>query len=131
MCCTLARYRHDTVLGHRGGLGDRSRGHRGFPGHPPEHVGPDAVLALPSNVYLVRREDAAADDLWYVVINNHIQYSLSEREAGAWLRVLRQFDGRRTLGEALKAAAVSEGEIRKYLEEAIDFGVVLAPDAAG
>jgi len=62
----------------------------------------------------VRREDAGADDLWYVVVDNHVQYSLSEHDAGGWLRVLRQFDGRRTLREALDAAAAPEAEIRKY-----------------
>lgn len=95
-----------------------------------ESVGLDAVLAMPSNVWLVRREDAGADDLWYVVVDNHVQYSLSERDAGGWLRVLRQLDGRRTLREALDAAAAPEAEIRKYLEEAIDFGVLLRPDGA-
>lgn len=89
-----------------------------------ERVGLDAVLALLPNVFLLRREDAPANDEWYISIDNRIEYSLSEREAAGWLRVLKQLDGRRTLGEALRIAAVSEGEIRKYLEEALDFGVV-------
>ncbi len=89
-----------------------------------ERVGLDAVLALPPNVFLLHREGAAGDDEWYITVDNRIEYSLSEREAAGWLRVLRQLDGHRTLGEALRIADVSEGEVRKYLEEGLDFGVV-------
>jgi asparagine synthase (glutamine-hydrolysing) len=93
-----------------------------------EHVGLDAVLALPQHVWLVRREDGDGGGTWFIAVDNRLEYSLTEAEAGAWLRVLRLIDGRRTLGEALQTADVTEAEVRKFLEEAVDFGVVLVSE---
>jgi asparagine synthase (glutamine-hydrolysing) len=89
-----------------------------------EQIGLDAVLALSPSVSVLRREDAAAADKWYISVNNRIEYELPGREAAGWLRLLRHLDGHQTLRDALELAAVSEGEIRKYLEEALDFGIV-------
>jgi asparagine synthase (glutamine-hydrolysing) len=93
-----------------------------------EHVSLGAILALAPQVSLLRHEGADDGDDWFIAVDNQLEYSLSEAEAGPWLRVLRLIDGKRTLGEALQAAAVAEAEVRKFLEEAIDFGVLLVSD---
>jgi hypothetical protein len=58
-------------------------------------------------------------------------YVLTEDEAGAWLGVLSAMDGRTTLAELLGAAGTGESDVRKLLEEAVDFGVVRVCPAAG
>jgi asparagine synthase (glutamine-hydrolysing) len=95
-----------------------------------EHVSLDAVPVLAPHVSLLRREGVDAGDAWFIAVDHHLEYSLSEAEAGAWLRVLRLIDGRRTLREALQVAEVTEAEVRKFLEEAVDFGVVLVSGPA-
>ena len=94
------------------------------------HVSLDAVLALGPEVALLRRDGTGADGAWFIAVDNQLEYSLTEAEAGAWLRVLRLIDGRRTLGAALRAADVAEAEVRKFLEEAVDFGVVVIKNGA-
>jgi asparagine synthase (glutamine-hydrolysing) len=93
-----------------------------------EHVSLGAILALAPQVSLLHREGVHDSDDWFIAVDNQLEYSLSEAEAGPWLRVLRLIDGRRTLGEALQAAAVAEAEVRKFLEEAVDFGVLVVSD---
>jgi asparagine synthase (glutamine-hydrolysing) len=94
------------------------------------HVGLDAVLSLAAEACLLRQEGTGADGAWFIAVDNQLEYSLTEAEAGPWLKVLRLIDGRRTLGAALQAAEVAESDVRKFLEEAVDFGVVVVADAA-
>jgi asparagine synthase (glutamine-hydrolysing) len=93
-----------------------------------EQVGLDAVLGLAPHVSLLRREGTDAGDAWFIAVDNQLEYELSEAEAGVWLRVLRLIDGRRTLRDVLQAAEVVEADVRKFLEEAVDFGVVLVAE---
>ncbi|KAF6627794.1 asparagine synthase (glutamine-hydrolyzing) [Paenibacillus sp. EKM208P] len=83
----------------------------------------DIPLFAPE-VFLMQRDDIQKDNHAYLVVDNHLTYALSEDEAGQWLRVLRKINGEQSLKEILSDLDITESEIRKFLEEAIDFGVI-------
>lgn len=76
-------------------------------------------------VSLMKRDDAFDEGEVYIAFEQKVEFILNEEEAGPWLQVLRQVDGEKTLGEILEKEAVAESDIRKFLEEAIDFGVLV------
>lgn len=89
-----------------------------------EGLDQSVVPALAPNVCLMRREDSGGSQESYLVVDDKVEYVLSEAEAKPWLCVLRQMDGKRTLGEILAVAGVSEAQVREYLEEAMDYGLI-------
>jgi asparagine synthase (glutamine-hydrolysing) len=93
-----------------------------------EGLGASSIMDFAQGVYLVQRERKAAmaQSEWYVVMEETVRYTLTPSEDDAWIRVMREIDGRRTLGEIVSVAQVSLNEIRKNLDEAVEFGVLEA-----
>lgn len=91
----------------------------------------DHVLAFADNAYLVREDNRhIAAPRSFLVVDQRIQYYLEEAESGPWLRVLRSVDGAQTLREILTATDIDEADIRKHLEEALEYRIVtLQPPA--
>ena len=89
-----------------------------------KELSPNSVPVLAANVSLLRRQDNSSSDEWYIVVDNQLQYLLRESKAGAWLRVLREIDGQKSLKQIYRQVGVMEAEVRKFLEEAIDFNLI-------
>jgi hypothetical protein len=49
----------------------------------------------------------------------------AEDKVGGWIAVLRRMDGKTLLGEILTKLGLKQADIRKHLEEALDYGVVV------
>lgn len=89
----------------------------------------DDVLMFAPDVSLMKRETHDDTGEFYIVVDQHIEYILTEDEAAPWLKVLRQIDGEKSLRDILNQTGVTESEARKFLEEAIDYGVVVMSKA--
>lgn len=63
--------------------------------------------------------------LWHILVNGVLEYDLAEDELGDWIAVLRRMDGETSLGKILAELNLKQADIRKYLEEALDYGVVV------
>lgn len=88
-------------------------------------LGLDHVLAFPDNTYLVREDNLhITAPMSFLVVDQQIKYFFAEAEVGPWLRVLRSIDGARTLREILADLQLGEADIRKHLEEALEYQVV-------
>ncbi|MCI5119499.1 MAG: hypothetical protein D3913_16495, partial [Candidatus Electrothrix sp. LOE1_4_5] len=61
---------------------------------------------------------------WHILVNGVLEYDLFEDEVGKWISVLRQMDGKTSLGKILADIDLKQADIRKHLEEALDYGVV-------
>lgn len=97
-----------------------------------EELTGEAVLALAPDWVLARRADRDAAGEWYLMNEQEgTHYVLAEDDAGPWLRVLSTMDGRTPLAGLLDSAGATESDVRKLLEEAVDFGVVRVYPAAG
>jgi putative proteasome-type protease len=85
----------------------------------------DSTLAFSENTYLVKEDTYAKEKgSIYVVVDDKVTYQLDDEEIQPWVEVLRRIDGKKTLQTLLAEAQVSEGVIRKYLEEAMDYKVI-------
>lgn len=85
----------------------------------------DHVPVFPANTYLVREDNLAiAAPASLLVVDNEAKFFFDEAECGAWVQVLRRVDGERTLRDILAELQIDESDVRKYLEEALDFGVI-------
>jgi asparagine synthase (glutamine-hydrolysing) len=96
-------------------------------------AGPDAVLAFAPKVELVRLDRAQlADAPSYLVVDDQVRYVLEGEETRVWREVLRRIDGKRPLGAILLEVGTDDSCVRKHLEEALDFEVlVVVPAAVG
>lgn len=65
-------------------------------------------------------------NITYISIDNTIEYSLGAPEIKTWVRVLKSFDGQRTLQNILSEYGISEASIRVNLEEAIEYKIIKA-----
>jgi asparagine synthase (glutamine-hydrolysing) len=85
----------------------------------------DSTLVFSENTYLVKEDTYAKEQgSIYVVVDDKVTYQLDDEEIQPWVEVLRRIDGKKTLQTLLAEAQVSEGVIRKYLEEAMDYNVI-------
>lgn len=85
----------------------------------------DLVPVFPAGTYLVREDNTAiAAPVSFLVVGEQIQFFFDEAECGPWVRVLRRVDGKRTLRELLAELQLAEVDVRKYLEEALDYRVL-------
>ena len=62
--------------------------------------------------------------VWHILVNGVLEYDLDEDELGDWIAVLRRMDGKISLGAILTELGLKQADIRKHLEEALDYGVV-------
>jgi asparagine synthase (glutamine-hydrolysing) len=86
----------------------------------------DRAIAFAGNAYLVRPDRAgAAEGPSYIVVDDEVRYVLEGDETREWREVLRRIDGARPLRAILAEVGVAEGAIRKHLEEALDFEVLV------
>ncbi len=82
------------------------------------------VLRLADNVLLVKLEDKRQTTTWYFSVDDKLKFELTEADVGPWLKVVREIDGERSLQAILDATQTNEADIRKYLNEAIEYGVI-------
>jgi asparagine synthase (glutamine-hydrolysing) len=87
-----------------------------------------AVLSLPDGVLLLHGPDDPAT--WYLIIDGAIEYVIDETEHPQWLRLLRAMDGTSSLGDLLHALDCDRSTIQPLLDEAVEFGVVIATPGA-
>ena len=92
----------------------------------------DQVPVFPANTYLVREDNVAkTSPVSLLVVDEKIKFFFDEAECGDWVQVLRRVDGKRTLREILAELQVGEADVRKFLEEALDYRVIAFAGAAG
>ncbi|MFD1888415.1 asparagine synthase (glutamine-hydrolyzing) [Paenibacillus wenxiniae] len=89
-----------------------------------DEINNQEILTLAPNVLLVRAEKNHQDDDLYIVINEKIEYVVSNTDSRDWLNFLIEIDGSKSVGEILVEKDINEANIRKYLEEAIDYGII-------
>ncbi len=89
----------------------------------------DRVVSFAPNTFLVKPDGVTSDGESFVMVDDQLMYCLTEEEVGVWLEVLRKIDGKRTLREILMDTNVSEADIRKHLEEALDFEILRFDDS--
>jgi asparagine synthase (glutamine-hydrolysing) len=94
---------------------------------PRREIHLDAPLAFAPNVYLVRPDAIAAEPVSYVVVNDEVKFVLDGDDTKSWREVLRRVDGKRTLRAILDELGLTLGDIRKHLDEALDFEVLAEP----
>ncbi len=92
-----------------------------------QEITPESIPELAEGVLLLTTgEQAAAEPgCWHILVNGELEYDLSEDEVGEWISVLRRMDGKASLGEILADVNLNQADIRKHLEEALDYGVVV------
>lgn len=81
------------------------------------------VLRFPGNIRLIRTH--APSEIWYIAVNNVLKYSFNLPEQESWLKVLMEIDGRKNLDDILDTVKVAEHQIRKDLEEALDYDILV------
>lgn len=90
-----------------------------------EKTGLDQTLTFTPGTRLLKVDHASeSGDCSYIVMDDQIEYELSEVEMKEWLAVLRRTDGKRSLNEILSELGIPASKIRKHLEEALDYGIV-------
>jgi hypothetical protein len=77
-------------------------------------LGPEVELAAPV---------AAPDALW-ICVASEVRYVLDEPEAAAWRAVLPRLAPGVPLRDHLRALGLSLDDVRKYVDEALEFAVV-------
>jgi asparagine synthase (glutamine-hydrolysing) len=89
---------------------------------------PAARLKSADNVLLVR--DTKNTDVHFVAVNGAIEYVLSEREDGEWLRVLGLLDGAQPLADVLREADVAIDAVGDLLAQSLELGVIVETKGA-
>lgn len=86
----------------------------------------DAPVAFAPNVYLVRDDSTGVSTpRSYIVVDEAIAFYFDDDESHKWLEVLRRMDGARTLRELAREAELTEAEICKHVDEALDYDLVV------
>jgi asparagine synthase (glutamine-hydrolysing) len=86
----------------------------------------DAAPAFAPHIYLVRPDAVGqADPPSYLVVNDQVRFVLDGEETRAWREVLRRIDGKRSLRAILDELGLELGAVRKHLDEALDFQVLV------
>jgi asparagine synthase (glutamine-hydrolysing) len=94
---------------------------------PRREIKLDAALAFAPKVYMVRPDSIGAASISYVVVNDEVKFTLDEDDTLSWREVLRRIDGKRSLRSILDELGLSLADIRKHLDECIEFEVLAAP----
>jgi len=81
----------------------------------------DEVPSLADGVLLL--QSPAEGGTWYVAVDGSIEYIL-DGDSVAWLRFLREIDGRRSLSAVLADLGYDLADIHASLAEAVDEGLV-------
>ncbi len=84
-------------------------------------IDPDAVPALPANVLLLG--DAKRSGVWYVAVDGSVEYELDGSEPTV-LRLLQEFDGRRTLATILTGLDTRREAVEDALIDLMDMNLV-------
>jgi asparagine synthase (glutamine-hydrolysing) len=84
-----------------------------------------AVILMPG-VQLMKIDQISSEDsaCSYLMVDDKVEYKLSEAEMPDWLAVLRRVDGQRSINDILSELGMPASKIRKHLEEALDYGIV-------
>ncbi|HAA23735.1 MAG TPA: asparagine synthase (glutamine-hydrolyzing) [Cytophagales bacterium] len=80
------------------------------------------VLRFSNHVYLLKSHHQ--EGVWKIEIDSELTYLLEEEEMPHWIRFLQEVDGERTIAELLTATGLSMGQVRKSMEEALDYKVL-------
>jgi asparagine synthase (glutamine-hydrolysing) len=91
-----------------------------------EKITPESIPELAEDVLLLTTGEQAGVETpcWHILVNGVLEYDLFEDEVGKWISVLRQMNGKTSLGKILADLDLKQADIRKHLEEALDYGVV-------
>jgi len=85
----------------------------------------DSPVALADNVQLLVNSSAMhSHSSIFIVINGQIEYELDEQELPQWSAVIQKIDGQQSFNQIAKALGVSIGQIRKHIEEALDYSLL-------
>ena len=87
----------------------------------------NSVIRFVDGIRLVKSEAGdprlADEGGYYILRNNDLEFAL-EPKLEPWIKFLTQVNGVRTVAENLRAAGVSDRDIWKHLEEAIEYNVL-------
>jgi asparagine synthase (glutamine-hydrolysing) len=90
-------------------------------------LGRDSVVRFADGIRVVKSEAGdprmVDDGGYYILRNDDLEFSL-EPTLEPWVEFLRLVDGVRSVGELLKAARLSDMDVWKHLEEAIEYDVL-------
>ena len=92
-----------------------------------EEITPESVPELAEDVLLLTTGEQAGVEtpIWHILVNGVLEYDLAEDELGDWISVLRRMDGKTSLGAIVSELGLKQADIRKHLEEALDYGVLV------
>ncbi len=91
-----------------------------------EEITPESIPELAEGVLLLTTGEQAGVETpcWHILVNGVLEYDLDEAELGDWIAVLRRMDGKTSLDAILAELGLKQADIRKHMEEAVDYGVV-------
>lgn len=85
----------------------------------------DSSVALADNVQLLVSSSAMhSHSCIFVVVDGQIEYELDEQELPQWCAVIQKIDGQQSFNQITKTLGVSIGQIRKHIEEAMDYSLL-------
>ncbi|BDV40865.1 asparagine synthetase [glutamine-hydrolyzing] 2 [Methylocystis bryophila] len=86
-----------------------------------------SVLRFADGISVLRKEagdpKAGRSDAYCILRNDVLEFTL-DAKLEPWVRFLRQVDGAKSVEETIRAADVTEAEIWKHLEEAVEYKVL-------
>jgi asparagine synthase (glutamine-hydrolysing) len=95
-------------------------------------LGRASVVAFADGIRVVKSETGdprlVDESGYYILRNDALEFSL-EAHLEPWVKFLRNVDGVRTVAEILTEAGVTEREVWKHLEEAIEYDVLRVSQA--
>lgn len=85
----------------------------------------DSPVSLADNVLLlVNCSSMSSQSSIFIVVNGQIEYELDEQELPQWSAVIQKIDGNQSINQITTALGVSIAQIRKHIEEAIDYNLL-------
>lgn len=95
---------------------------------PQVRIEDTSVFRLAEGVLVL--DDAAEANTSYVLVDGGIRFVIDHLTHADWLRLLRGFDGRRPLSEALAAAGCELDAMRPLLDGSLEAGLLETVDSA-
>ncbi|MEL6535159.1 MAG: asparagine synthase (glutamine-hydrolyzing) [Bacteroidota bacterium] len=82
----------------------------------------ESVLRFSNEVYLLKSHSQPG--IWKIEVDSELAYYLEEDELPDWIRFLQEVDGVRSIAELLSVTDLTMGQVRKSMEEALDYKVL-------
>ena len=84
----------------------------------------DVKLELEANISLLKDKNYASDKT-FIAIDGTIEYIVEREDVGPWIDVLDKVDGMKTLEQLLESENLILSDIKEFLDEAIEHGVII------